>query len=277
MNWTQLKSLRSFSASFNYFWGELPELPAEHLQQLDLSHNRLSGSLEPLVKSFCTSPGGILREIHLNHNDLTGQLPACFMQFASLKRLSLNNNRLQGEIPAVKAANLVVLTLHHNELSGNLPVSLQDLKHLAGLTLHENVLDGSVTALKLTAPCIDNNRLTFRGMGCGVLSLIKKPANFTCKMWEGPGQQGAHLTSAERVLVEENCPELCNTCENFVGHNFSSKATFHHNRFSCELPQSIQSVNSSSLFATVVMGNMVGNGGRLNVSWISEAENFSFL
>ena len=277
MNWTRLTELETFSLGFNLLSGALPKLPTR-LQQLDLSHNRLTGSLELLVESFCDSEtiGKNLREIHLNHNDLTGRLPTCLMRFSKLKRLSLNNNRLVGGIPPVEATELVTLTLHHNELSGELPSSLQNLDHLAVFTVHENFLDGSVGALKLTAPCIDNNKLNFRGFGCGVLRMIRKTSNFTCRGWEGVGKKGKHLTKSERLLVEQNCPELCNSCDLLADLDLrSSKATFHHNRFSCALPPSL-SVNSS-IYATVVMGNMVGNGQRLNVSWISADESYSFL
>ena len=72
-------------------------------------------------------------------------------------------------------------------------------------------------------------------------------------------------------IIYRNCPDLCKTCQN----GEPAKATFHHNRFSCELPESIS--EGVATYATVVMGNMVGHGQRLNVSWISAEENFAFL
>lgn len=62
---------------------------------------------------------------------------------------------------------------------------------------------------------------------------------------------------------------------NLCGDKQSAKATFHHNRFSCEVPASIS--NASDVHATVVMGNMVGHGYALNASWISAEENQAFL
>lgn len=282
VNWTQMRFLSTLSLGNNFLSGVLPKLPVMDLKNLDLSHNRFTGSLDVLADSFCIYEEGQLQQralsqIHLNHNDLTGTVPKCLMRLRKLKHVSMNNNRLEGEIPPFETSELVVLTLHRNEFSGGLPRSLEKLERLAVLTLHENNLDGSLGALKLTAPCIDNTKLNFRGIGCGMLSLLKKPANFTCKNWEGPGKGTDHLTPAERLLVEQNCPELCNTCDSTIHGTASSKATFHHNRFSCELPQSMQGVNSTSIYATAVMGNMVGNGRKLNVSWISVDENFSFL
>ena len=60
-------------------------------------------------------------------------------------------------------------------------------------------------------------------------------------------------------------------CQN----NQAARATFHHNRFSCQVPASIS--NISDVHATVVMGNMVGHGRELNASWIPPAENQAFL
>ena len=62
-----------------------------------------------------------------------------------------------------------------------------------------------------------------------------------------------------------------NRCE----ANRSARATFHHNRFSCEVPSRIS--KTSDIHATVVMGNMVGHGRELDVPWISAEENQAFL
>ncbi|CAK9000985.1 unnamed protein product [Durusdinium trenchii] len=224
-----------------------------------------------------------LQGLRLNHNSFTGKIPACLMQLNSLKHLSLNNNRLHGRIPAINATQLVVLALHRNDLSGAVPESLQNLSHLAVLTLHENSLDGAIGPLKLTSPCIDNDKMNVRGFGCSVLRLIlrprQSPGNETdCSPLQASPSasqdeaQSQKLLSAEEMeLVKRNCPDLCKTCQN----GEPAKATFHHNRFSCELPESIS--EGVATYATVVMGNMVGHGQRLNVSWISAEENFAFL
>ena len=130
------------------------------------------------------------------------------MQLESLKYLSLNNNRLHGGIPPVDASRLVVLTLHRNELSGVLPESLQNLRRLAVLTLHENSFDGKVTPLKLTSPCIDNDKMNIRGLGCSVIGLMLSKAHKNdCHLMQIPtdrdgeeGQKG--FTEEEMKLLE---------------------------------------------------------------------------
>eukprot|EP00913_Durusdinium_trenchii_P011531 g10826.t1 len=256
--WT-LPHLQVLDLSHNSFSGELGWGNQQHeaasrskskLRHLDLSHNQFHGSLFGLAEVFCASPvGGVLQELRLNHNDFTGDVPACLMQFRRLTLLTLNNNHLQGSLPDVNATDLVVLALHQNHLSGVLP-SLHQLQHLGVLTLHENSIGGSISDLSLSAICMDNSKFRMEGRGCKELKMMK-----SCQ---------------EQVQrIESNCPS-------WIGCPSTGRAnvTLHRNRFSCSVPERLGNV---SVIGLVIMGNMLGLGRELNSSWILPEEQQSFL
>ena len=67
-----------------------------------------------------------LESLHLNENQLSGEIPPELGNLANLESLHLNENQLSGEIPPElgNLANLTRLRLGENELSGCLPSSL---------------------------------------------------------------------------------------------------------------------------------------------------------
>ena len=179
----------------------------------------------------------------------------------------MNNNQLSGRLPDGVAEGLVVLTLHRNSFSGPLPSYLQDLRHLSVLTLHENLLDGTINPLALTAPCLDNPRFKLRGTSCDIFRMELQGKDCGSLMWT------LRLEPDEWELILENCPDLCGTCSK----EGSANVTFHHNRFSCHVPDTISENPESPIHATAVMGNMLGEGLKLNASWISTQEQQAFL
>ena len=95
-----------------------------------------------------TDEDGRVRELNLNANKLSGEIPAALGRLTNLELLHLNSNELSGEIPAELGdlTNLQELALHRNELSGAIPAELGSLTNLQELVLSENKLSGEIPA-----------------------------------------------------------------------------------------------------------------------------------
>lgn len=97
--------------------GELFKVPAYvfgqfRLEELDLSHNRLTGSLPAEIRLLAR-----LRRLDVSDNVMTG-VPAEIGQLSELRSLDLSNNRLTGlprELAYLK--NLEMLDLSGNDVS----------------------------------------------------------------------------------------------------------------------------------------------------------------
>ena len=94
------------------------------MRWLTLDHNQLSG-LIPAELGQLTR----LRSLALDHNQLTGEIPAELGQLAQLRNLFLANNQLTGEIPLElgQLSNLEQFSFRGNRLTGPVPVALSHL------------------------------------------------------------------------------------------------------------------------------------------------------
>ena len=93
-----------------------------------------------------TVENGVVTELDLNGNNLTGTLPSAIGNLASLKWLSLSHNQLSGSIP-VEIGNLTDLGrlyLDSNSLSGAIPAEIGNLTRLHWLLLSSNSLSGEI-------------------------------------------------------------------------------------------------------------------------------------
>ncbi|KAF2293817.1 hypothetical protein GH714_005006 [Hevea brasiliensis] len=92
------------------------------LSQLNLSHNRFSGSL---VSDFFLSLDA-LETLDLSNNLLDGELPS-FFPSKHIKMIDLSSNNFHGEIPSTffqLAANLVGFNVSDNSFTGSIPSSI---------------------------------------------------------------------------------------------------------------------------------------------------------
>ncbi|PON52433.1 LRR domain containing protein [Parasponia andersonii] len=143
----------SFNASKYFFVG------------IDLSSNELEGSIPTFffkmnelhlsrnkfsqLNSLCDIDGYTsLDALDLSHNQLFGEIPDCWRNFASLRVLSLANNKLSGKIPISVGSLNEMRTLHleNNTLDGRLPPSLNSCKQLKFLSVGDNKLSGPIPA-----------------------------------------------------------------------------------------------------------------------------------
>ncbi|KAI5057097.1 hypothetical protein GOP47_0027112 [Adiantum capillus-veneris] len=93
---------------------------ASQIVVLDLSHNRLSGTISEKIKKFQR-----LRRLDLGHNVLSGLIPIGICNLSMLQVLDLSSNLLMGPIPAALPNTLLLLQLANNNLSGQIPQNLQ--------------------------------------------------------------------------------------------------------------------------------------------------------
>ena len=177
MQHLMLTKIRALNLTKQDLHGHLPReldcLP--HLVELDLRHNRLTGStldrfafhrhwrdsLEYLLLGNNSLLGRVPEnmaalqaavDIDLSHNDLSGPLPTMqdFVvdeKWTNLKNLFLNDNQLTGSIPSTflqEIPRLQFLDVSNNQLTGELPVELYQLSHLTHLLASNNSFTGSL-------------------------------------------------------------------------------------------------------------------------------------
>ena len=117
--------------------------PTLQLWSLPLQHNQLTGVIPAELGQLSR-----LGDLYLNHNELTGKIPVELSRLSQLQYLTLHHNELTGVIPAElgQLSQLRELTLYHNQLTGPIPAELGQLSQLQYLTLHHNELTGVIPA-----------------------------------------------------------------------------------------------------------------------------------
>lgn len=167
-------SLWELDLSFNMLQGQLP-IPLPSITNYDISNNRLSGEISPLICNLSS-----LRVLDLSSNNFSGMVPQCLGKFNNLLSvLDLRNNSLHGAVPQVcaRSSNLRMMDFSHNKLQGKLPRSLAACRMLEYLDLANNQLVdvfpswlGTLPELKLLS--LRHNRF------CGVIKKPKQDSEF---------------------------------------------------------------------------------------------------
>ncbi|KAF7820349.1 receptor-like protein EIX2 [Senna tora] len=130
--------------SWNKMSGELPYL-SPYVSYLDLSSNQFSGSITHFL---CTKQDELksLEFLNLASNNLSGEIPDCWMMWPFLSMLKLEDNYFTGNLPPTMGslAFLQMLHLRDNRFSGNFPANLRNCSKLISLDLSENQLSGVI-------------------------------------------------------------------------------------------------------------------------------------
>jgi len=94
----------------------------------------------------CSGNGNSVKELILDDNSLSGEIPKSLTKLKHLELLSFLYNQLTGKIPTNigKLKKLKGLQLYNNNLTGGIPTSLRKLKQLKGLNLGINQLQGKI-------------------------------------------------------------------------------------------------------------------------------------
>ena len=125
--------------------GEWYEVTVENgvVTELDLENNNLTGTLPSEIGDLTS-----LETLRLWENSLSGAIPSAIANLTRLEVLFLGGNSLSGEIPAEIAnlTSLLELYLYNNSLSGAIPAEIGDLTRLEVLSLGDNSLSGAIPA-----------------------------------------------------------------------------------------------------------------------------------
>lgn len=137
-----LMELTHLNLSRNNLEGEIPSTlkNLKKLIRIDLYGNELTGTIPGEIMDFAS-----LEYLFLYGNNLVGPIPD-FGKLQSLKELRMNDNKLSGEIPVSigQLDSVKYINLSTNNLSGQVPNSISKLKHLANLGLSNNNLSGNL-------------------------------------------------------------------------------------------------------------------------------------
>ena len=109
-----------------------------------------------------TDTDGLVIELDLSHNALTGSIPPELGNLSRVEELRLYSNVLTGPIPR-ELGNLVglrTLSLHFNRLNGSIPSELGNLTSLINLSLTGNELSDPIPRTLLALPL---STLAFKG------------------------------------------------------------------------------------------------------------------
>ncbi|KAH0724605.1 hypothetical protein KY284_000470 [Solanum tuberosum] len=128
----------------NNFSGPLP-LISTIVTELDLSNNSFSKGLSNFL---CEAKNGSykLEILNLEGNDLSEEIPDCWMNWPELKVLILRDNNLIGSLPRSMEvlSNLLSLDLRRNKIKGPFPSSLENCTKLNKIDLAENEFIGKL-------------------------------------------------------------------------------------------------------------------------------------
>ncbi|KAF5749312.1 receptor-like protein kinase-like [Tripterygium wilfordii] len=136
------------------------------LEVLDLSYNKLGGSIESqldglsglkrLNLSFNNFSGAIpigksmhsLEHLVLNMNSFQGTITKEIANYKNLSRIDFTMNQLSGSLPVEigELSKLELLILSSNNFSGEIPTTLSNIQNLSRFAANQNGFGGSVPA-----------------------------------------------------------------------------------------------------------------------------------
>lgn len=127
----------------NSLSGQLPSPLSKSIRYLDVSLNRINGSIPDSY--FSNNSLGILS---LKSNLLAGKvLFNSAFDNTFLQQIDISSNRLTGYLPTItRAPALTVLNLAANRLMGNIPSSFSRMSKLRTLNMNTNKLSGTLPA-----------------------------------------------------------------------------------------------------------------------------------
>ncbi|KAF8399461.1 hypothetical protein HHK36_015326 [Tetracentron sinense] len=235
-----LSKLTHLNLSWNGISDKLPLALANLTQivELDISHNNMTGELDPLLFTNWTK----LTSLQLQYNNFSGNIPSALGSLNKLNLLCLDSNQFSGSIPLEigNLRNLVQLDLRYNHLTGPIPPTIGNCINLATLSLSVNQLSGSIPPEMWSLPYLvqlylgDNN---FSGELPQVICKVGSLVQFTAanNRFTGPILKSLRAcTGLDTVQLQWNLFEG-NITEAFGVHPNLSYIDLSYNRLYGEL------------------------------------------
>ncbi|XP_012487774.2 receptor-like protein EIX2 [Gossypium raimondii] len=220
----RFNSFPSVSLSSNKFHGSIPRF-LFNTTVLNLSKNMFSGTLS----TFCSFINDNLDHVYLSDNQLSGNLPDCWMNFKQLVVLNLESNSLSGVIPSSFGSlhklqtSLKLLDLGENRFSGNILLLNLSLNHLSSTipTCLQN----------LTAMTSDHSAATYTGYASVVWKVVEQEYGKTLGLLKVidlssnnlSGEIPGELTSLVELITFKPVKKLVECCLNLSNNNPSGK------------------------------------------------------
>ncbi|KAJ9147895.1 hypothetical protein P3X46_030009 [Hevea brasiliensis] len=145
-----LAYLSQLNLSHNRLFGTLPAgffSSLDNLQILDLSYNRLHGELPSNDNNTANIA---IRIVDLSSNRFSGVIPSnSFLQFArNLSSFNVSNNSFTGQIPSniciVSFLSITALDFSYNDFSGSIPSGIGQCSNLRNFSAGFNNLSGTI-------------------------------------------------------------------------------------------------------------------------------------
>lgn len=132
--------LNTLDLSFNQFYGGIPDLPVS-LRNLYFRHNILSGHMTPLKGLLH------LKWLDVSDNRLSGSINSDILSLRGVVHLNVSFNRftsLDVINYSLQGPRLQVIEAQGNHLKGHLPVNLVTFVNLTAVNLENNQFSGTI-------------------------------------------------------------------------------------------------------------------------------------
>ncbi|KAL5577929.1 hypothetical protein UlMin_019628 [Ulmus minor] len=210
----------------NYLSGSLPLgfLYLPELSLLELQNNYLTGQLQQET----TKVPSKLSQLNLSNNRLSGSLPTSIGNFSSLQIVLFGGNRFTGEIPSEigQMKSVLKLDISRNKLSGTIPPSIGNCLSLTFLDLSQNQLYGPIPPQIAEIHILNYLNLSWNHLNQGLPKEIGTLKSLTCADFSHNNLSGSIPQTGQYLFFNSTSfvgnPELCGSSLNPCSHSPAS-------------------------------------------------------
>lgn len=198
---TQLGNLYYLDASDNLISGELPTGFPPNLIEFAMRNNQLQGNIH---SDLCNNIE-YLQVLDLSHNRLAGSVPSSLFTHPSLQQLSLGFNNfgsVEGPDYSRLSTELIAVDVSNNDIHGLLPAFMGLMPKLSSVSFENNKLSGFIPttyALKAIVP----------GQGMARFERLLLGGNYLFGPIPGPFLSSGIDSDSITVRLGDNCLYRC--------------------------------------------------------------------